>query len=69
MAELIEILLKILLLILYILLLPVALIVLTPFFLFWPGKKEPDGRRWPKDIKGRYKKLFKIWTSLAQGIV
>lgn len=57
-----------LLYVLFILLIPVIMLVATPVILLWPAKKGPGGRRGKKDIRGRYRKLWKIWESLGIGL-
>jgi hypothetical protein len=52
---------------LYCVLLPFVLVLATPFILLWPGKKLRLGGRARKDIKGRYKRILKIWEWIGLG--
>jgi hypothetical protein len=49
----------------YCILLPPILLLATPFILLWPGKRLGQGRRGPKDIKKRYKRILTIWVSVG----
>ena len=53
---------------LYIVLIPVALIVATPFILIWPGKKRANGSRARRPIGSRYARLFRIWKNIGLGL-
>lgn len=57
-----------LLYVVFIVLLPVALLVVTPFILLWPGKRLPGGGRAKPDIEGRYKKVLSIWLEIGKGL-
>lgn|GEM_PF-2869972 len=52
----------------FMVLLPVALVVATPFVLLWPGKRLPGGGRAKRDIEGRYRKILSVWIELGKGI-
>jgi hypothetical protein len=52
----------------FILVLPFALIAATPFILLWPGKRLPGGRRAKRDIEGRYKRILKVWEDIGKGL-
>lgn len=52
----------------YILLIPVIMIVATPFVLLWPAKKGPGGERGRRDIRGRYARVWKILEGLGLGL-
>lgn len=52
----------------YILLSPVILLLATPFILLRPGRKGPGGTRGVKDIRGRYRKIWKLWESIGLGL-
>ena len=68
MEELITTVVVALLCMVYILLIPVIMLVATPIILLWPGKKESDGTRSKRDIRGRYRKLWRIWESIGLGL-
>ena len=53
---------------LFMVLLPVALLVSTPFILLWPGKRLPGGGRAKRDIEGRYKKILSVWIEMGKGL-
>lgn len=65
MEDILGVILYVLLFLLYILLLPLVLIVATPFVLFWPGKRQIDGTRVPKRIGERYLRILKGWRSIG----
>jgi hypothetical protein len=66
--EILGMILKGMLFILFILLIPAAYLVATPFILLWPGKRLVDGSRARRDIKGRYRRVWKILEGLGLGI-
>jgi hypothetical protein len=68
MEELLRALVMILLYVLYIVLIPVVMLVATPVILLWPAKKGPAGQRGRRDIRGRYRKLWKVWESTGLGL-
>jgi hypothetical protein len=57
-----------LLFVLYVLLIPVIMLVATPVILLWPANRGPGGKRGKRDIRGRYRKLWKIWENLGIGL-
>ena len=52
----------------YIVLIPVIMIVATPFILLWPVKKGSEGKRGRRDIRGLYRKEWKIWEAIGLGL-
>lgn len=54
--------------ILYILLIPVVMIVATPFILILPGKKRDDGTRNKRPIKERYTRIWKVLEGVGVGL-
>ena len=68
MSEFLEMLFRALLFVLYLFLFPVILLVCTPFILLWPGKRQADGTRRPKDIKARYLKVLRAYKSIGLGV-
>ena len=68
MGEFFEVVFKVILFMIFLVLLPFALIVGTPFILIWPGKRLPCGGRAKRDIEGRYKKILNIWVEIGKGI-
>jgi hypothetical protein len=59
---------KVMLFMVFMVLLPIVLIVTTPFMLLWPGRRLPGGGRAKRDIEGRYKKILNIWIEIGKGI-
>ena len=53
---------------LFMVLLPITLLIATPFILLWPGKRLRDGERAKKDIEGRYKRILNIWLEIGKGL-
>lgn len=53
--------------VLYCVFLPIILVVATPFIVLWPGKRLRRGRRTRMDIKGRYKRILKLWWTIGLG--
>lgn len=68
MEELLRTIVVILLYVLYIVLIPVITLVATPFVVLWPAKKGLAGKRGKRDIRGRYRKLWRIWESVGKGL-
>ena len=53
---------------LFMVLLPITLVVATPFILLWPGRRLPGGGRAGRDIEGRYKRILNIWVEMGKGL-
>jgi hypothetical protein len=68
MEELLTVILYVVLFLIYLLFLPAILIVATPFILLWPGKKQTDGSRAPKQVGQRYLRILKFWKSFGEYI-
>ncbi len=51
----------------YIVFVPVALIVVTPFVLLWPGRKREDGSREPKPVRQRYERIWNVLKAIGAG--
>jgi hypothetical protein len=68
MGEFFEAVFKVILFMVFLVLLPVALVVGTPLILLWPGKRLPGGGRAKRDIEGRYKKVINVWVEMGKGI-
>jgi len=68
MEELLKAIFLALLYVVYILLIPVIMVIATPVVLLWPGKKAAGGKRGKRDIRGRYRKVWKIWENLGIGL-
>jgi hypothetical protein len=66
MEEILGIILVVALLLIYLLLLPAILVVATPFVILWPGKKQTDGSRAPRNIGRRYLSILKFWKSFLE---
>ena len=52
----------------YVILILLVMLIVTPFVFLWPGKTKPDGKREKRNIRGRYKKIWKIWESIGLGL-
>jgi hypothetical protein len=59
---------KVMLFMIFMVLLPVALVVATPLILLWPGKRLPGGGRAKRDLEGRYKKVLNVWVEIGKGL-
>jgi hypothetical protein len=68
MAEILHSIIVVILYVLYILLIPVVMLIATPFVCLWPGQKTIDGKRQKRDIRSRYKRVWKVWESLGVGL-
>lgn len=67
MDDIVEFVIKVFLYIVFIISIPILFIVTTPFILLWPPGRDEQGNRKKRDIKGRYKKVWKIWESFGMG--
>jgi hypothetical protein len=68
MEEFLQSLLHAILFAIWILLIPVVMLLATPFVLLWPAKKAPDGKRKKKNIPARYRRVWRIWIALGIGL-
>lgn len=68
MSDFLEALARAMIFVLYLLFLPVLLVAATPFVLLWPGRKRPDGGRFPRNLRRRYRKLLEFYKELGLGM-
>ena len=53
---------------LYIVLIPVVFALATPSILLWPGRRQSDGSRAKRDLRGRYGRMWKVLESTGLGL-